>query len=231
MFPVGLSILLSLFFLNTKFYDFEKPIYTKVFITTLLILKIDFLLFFLSNSTEYPFLLNSLFIVILIFIALRIFSEYLNMPDLYIISKAIFSASFINIITSLIFSIISINHFWPILDNDLKFSLFSHLFPNSERMFFFASIYIISELLSLIIFSNYLMFKLISNKSSGIQIRKLSSLIKAKKYLFIIFLGIFFVVYTMNISQMNNYLTVLSASYLFVLSYSILTILKTDLNI
>ena len=231
MFPVGLSILLSLFFLNTKFYDFEKPIYTKVFITTLLILKIDFLLFFLSNSKEYPFLLNSLFIVILIFIALRIFSEYLNMPDLYIISKAIFSASFINIITSLIFSIISINHFWPILDNDLKFSLFSHLFPNSERMFFFASIYIISELLSLIIFSNYLMFKLIANKSSGIQIRKLSSLIKAKKYLFIIFLGIFFVVYTMNISQMNNYLTVLSASYLFVLSYSILTILKTDLNI
>ena len=231
MFPVGLSILLSLFFLNTKFYYFEKPIYTKVFITTLLILKIDFLLFFLSNSKEYPFLLNSLFIVILIFIALRIFSEYLNMPDLYIISKAIFFASFINIITSLIFSIISINHFWPILDNDLKFSLFSHLFPDNGEMFFFASIYIISELLSLIIFSNYLMFKLIGNKSSGKQIRKLSSLIKAKKYLFIIFLGIFFVVYTMNISQMNNYLTVLSAFYLFVLLYSILTILKTDLNI
>ena len=231
MFPVGLSILLSLFFLNTKFYDFKKPIYTKTFITTLLILKIDFSLFFLSNSTEYPFLLNSFFIVILIFIVLRFFSEYLNRSDLYIISKAIFFASLVNIITSLIFSIISINHFWPILDNDLKFSLFTHLFPDNGGMFFFASIYIITELLFLIICSNYLMFKLIENKGSGIQIRKLSSLIKAKKYLFIIFLGIFFVVYTMNISQMNNYLTVLSISYLFVLSYSILTILKTDLNI
>ena len=231
MFPAGLSILLSVYFLNTKLCDFERPLFNRAFISALLILKIDFCLFCLTNSTKYPFLINSLFIVILIFIVLRFFSDYLSRPYLYTISKGILFASLINILTSLIFSIIGINHFWPILDNDLKFSLFNHFFINETKIFFFASMYFIIELLSLILFSNYIIFKLISNKSPGIQIKRLSNLIKVNKYLFIIFLSIFIVFYDMNISQMNIYLTTLTSSCLFTLLYNVIIMLKTDLNI
>ena len=121
MLPVGVSALISTLLLKRRFNSSFNPLFVKYFIIALFIPKVDFSLYFFLSTVDlensYYFILHSVFAVLFLFGLLYFLSEYKKNINLKIISKAILSGSLLSILLSLLFNILPINHFWPILDN------------------------------------------------------------------------------------------------------------------
>ena len=236
MLPVGISALISILFLKSRFNKSLDASFIKYLIITLLILRLDYAIYFFLNSFieqsfNYHFLLHSVFVGLLVFAFLRFFSEHRKSAYLKRISQAVLSGFLLSILAALLFSLISINHFWPIIDKDLNFSILSNLFFNANQIENLILIYFALELISLIVYGRFLVLKLVSNKSSAIDIKRVLKSIKFQKYLFIIFLIIFFVIYNMNLQSINFYITAISLFYLFVITINIYVTFKTSFNI
>ena len=236
MLPVGVSALISILFLKSRFNQSFSPSFIKYLIITLLIIKIDYAVYIFLDSSitqnfDYYFLLHSIFIGLLIFAFLHAFSEYKKSAHLKHISQAVLFGFLLNILLSLLFNLFSINHFWPIVDKDLNFSMLDNFFLNSNSTKRLTLIYFVLEFASLMLYGKLLALKLISNKCPALDIKRILKLIKFQKHLFIIFLIIFFVIYTMNLQSINLYISIISAFYLFVITINIYTTFKTNFNI
>ena len=233
MLPVGVSALISILFLKRRFRDSLNPLFVKYFIIALFIPKIDCSLYFFLSSINfgntYHFIFHSVFTGLFSFGLVYFFSEYKKNINLKIISKAALSGFFLSILLSILFNILPINHFWPILDKDLEFSFLSSFLFNQNSFSLIIPIYLILELLSLILYGKVLILKLIQNKGTAIEILRISKLIRFQKYLFIIFLVIFFVIYTMSLLILSFYVAIFSIFYLFIILLNIYITFKTNL--
>ena len=236
MLPIGFSLLIVVFILKAKRRKILNPAFIKCFVGTALILRIDYALYFLLHSNfnskiEYYFILHSLFVAFFIFLILGFFSEFYKKAHLKNNAKTILASFLFSILISVISNIVPVNHFWPIFDNDLKFSLLSAFFFNDIYLDLAVPLFITLEVFSLILCSEILIMNTISINGSAKNIKKISILAKIQKYLFMIYLVIFFVIYGMNFLNINSYSTFFLVSYLISIFLNLYVLLKTEIKI
>ena len=175
---------------------------------------------------------NSLFLITFFLILIYIYSEYKKNLQYKIIGRAFFLGFLIHSFLGYLFWPEPLNLFWPINDYDLKFSLFNNLFlknnPNSNTIY---SIYFIIEFSSLFFYGKLLMHKLVKKSGTAEDISRIGKLLKIQKYLFLILLFIFFVIYAMQILSIDIFLMIFLIFYSPLLMMIMYANYKTDFKL
>ena len=132
------------------------------------------------------------------------------------------------VLTSMLLGLAPINHFWPIPDSDLSFSLMAGLFFSESSKEFIGILYLLIEFISLFFYGKFLAIQIVLNNGDAIDIKRISNLIKIQKYLFMALLFIFFVTHLMNLASFQPLFALSYISYLIVIIANIYMTLKTD---
>ncbi len=230
MFPSGIIILFSLAFLKRNSL-FLGSISLKYLVLAVLLLKVDYFIYF--GFFEYgnqTFIFHSIFTGIIILTLIKAIPS-LN-PDKFKVSifKSFTLGFSISVLCSMLLGFIPINHFWPIPDSDLSFSLLASLFFSTLSTELIIILYLSIEFVSLFVYGKVLILKIASNKGNGLDIKRASILIKIQKYLFMALLFIFFVTYSMNLSSFQSLFNLSYISYLIVIVANSYMTLKTDFS-
>ena len=230
MFPSGIIALFSILLLIRPPLFFNS-ISLKHFILTVFLLKIDYFIYrILFRHIDQSFIFHSIFTGVIIFILIKMVSSFKDLKIKTSISKSFILAFGVSVITSMLLGLVPINHFWPIPDSDLNFSLIAELAFSDLSSEFIDISYLLLEFIFLFFYGKALVLKIASNKGSALDIKRISRSINIQKYLFIALLFIFFVSYLMNLANFQPLFTLSYICYLTAITANIYTTYKTDFN-
>ncbi|MAX09327.1 MAG: hypothetical protein CMG13_00475 [Candidatus Marinimicrobia bacterium] len=204
----------------------EDHILAKSFILGLFFPSIGYCLNFLASRQILFFqkdsflFLNSILLFTIIGISIYAYAEYRKRPNYKRIVKYLLLGLMAHSFLGYFFWIEKLNIFWPLNDKELAFSFVDYFFQKKQTKVEIFYIYYLSiNLASLYFYGKFLITRMVNCGGSGEDIYRINSFLKFQRYLFATFLPIFFVLYGMQILNIDIFLSFFSSLYLILTIY------------